>query len=162
MARRQKQLHPIVTVGNKIAKAVRSDKAEIRTGTTRPQPVPMSDIRGLRQQVWKEQGLLDVRYKTPASLITARQKCRQATAHECRLIRTIRKKLFLVQTSARFPPIEPDSWVTRPTPDMHILKWAAQGYNKPEWDQLVGGLNSLRHAKRRDACVLSSQYSRSE
>ena len=49
--RRQKQLNPIVTVGNKITKAVRSDKAEFRTGKTRPQPVPMSDIRGLRQQV---------------------------------------------------------------------------------------------------------------
>ena len=89
--RRQKQLNPIVTVGNKITKAVRSDKAEFRTRKTRPQPVPMSDIRGLRQQVWKEPGLLDVRYKTPASLITARQKCRQATAHECRLIRAIWK-----------------------------------------------------------------------
>ena len=65
--RRQKQLNPIVTVGNKITKAVRSDKAEFRTRKTRPQPVPMSDIRGLRQQVWKEPGLLDVRYKTPAS-----------------------------------------------------------------------------------------------
>ena len=32
----------------------------------------------------------------------------------------------------RFPPIEPDSWVTLPTPEMHILKWATQGYNKPE------------------------------
>ena len=42
------------------------------------------------------------------------------------------EKLFLVQTSACFPPIEPDSWVTRPTPEIHILKWAAQGYNKPE------------------------------
>ena len=42
------------------------------------------------------------------------------------------EKLFLVQTSARFPPIEPDSWVTRPTPEMHIQKWAAQGYNEPE------------------------------
>ena len=51
MARRQKQLNPIVTVGNKITKVVRSDKAEIRTGKIRPQPVPMSDIRGLRQQV---------------------------------------------------------------------------------------------------------------
>ena len=30
--RRQKQLNPIVTVGNKIRKAVRSDKAEFRTG----------------------------------------------------------------------------------------------------------------------------------
>ena len=49
--RRQKQLNPIVTVDNKITKAVRSDKAEFRTGKTRPQPVPMSDIRGLRQQV---------------------------------------------------------------------------------------------------------------
>ena len=49
--RRQKQLNPIVTVGNKITKAVRSDKAEFRTRKTRPQPVPMSDIRGLRQQV---------------------------------------------------------------------------------------------------------------
>ena len=38
-------------MGNKITKAVRSDKAEFRTGKTRPQPVPMSDIRGLRQQV---------------------------------------------------------------------------------------------------------------
>ena len=47
MARRQKQLNPTVTVGNKLL----SDKAEIRTGKTRPQPVPMSDIRGLRQQV---------------------------------------------------------------------------------------------------------------
>ena len=46
--RRQKQLNPIVTVGNKITKAVRSDKAEFRTGKTRSQPVPMSDIRGLR------------------------------------------------------------------------------------------------------------------
>ena len=44
-------------MGNKIIKAVRSDKAEFRTGKTRPQPVPMSDIRGLRQQVWKEPGL---------------------------------------------------------------------------------------------------------
>ena len=30
--RRQKQLNPIVTVGNKIPKAVRSDKAKFRTG----------------------------------------------------------------------------------------------------------------------------------
>ena len=30
--RRQKQLNPIVTVGDKITKAVRSDKAEFRTG----------------------------------------------------------------------------------------------------------------------------------
>ena len=30
--RRQKQLNPIVTVGNKIPKAVRSDKAEFRMG----------------------------------------------------------------------------------------------------------------------------------
>ena len=91
--RRQKQLNPIVTVGNKITKAVRSDKAEFRTGKTRPQPVPMRDIRGLQQQVWKEPGLLDVRYKTPASLIciTARQQCRQAIAHVCRLIRAIWK-----------------------------------------------------------------------
>ena len=44
--KRQKQLNPIVTVGNKITKAVRSDKVEFRTGNTRPQPVPMSDIRG--------------------------------------------------------------------------------------------------------------------
>ena len=51
MAQKAKQLNPIVTVGNKIAKAVRSDKVEFRTGKTRPQPVPMSDIRGLRQQV---------------------------------------------------------------------------------------------------------------
>ena len=51
MARGQKQLNPIVTMGNKITKAVRSDKAEFRTEKTRPQPVPMSDIRGLRQQV---------------------------------------------------------------------------------------------------------------
>ena len=29
---RHKQLNPIVTVGNKITKAVRSDKAEFRTG----------------------------------------------------------------------------------------------------------------------------------
>ena len=72
--RRQKQLNPIVTVGNKITKAVCSDKAKFMTGKTRPQPIPMSDIRGLRQQVWKEPGLLDVRYKTPASLITARQQ----------------------------------------------------------------------------------------
>ena len=35
-------------MGNKITKAVRSDKAEFRTGKTGPQPVPMSDIRGLR------------------------------------------------------------------------------------------------------------------
>ena len=49
--RRQKQLNPIVTVSNKITKAVRSDKAEFRTRKTRPQPVPMSDICGLRQQV---------------------------------------------------------------------------------------------------------------
>ena len=50
--RRQKQLNPIVTVGNKITKAaVRSDNAEFRTRKTRPQPVPMGDIRGLRQQV---------------------------------------------------------------------------------------------------------------
>ena len=89
--RRQKHLNLNVTVGNKITKAVRSDKAEFRTGKTRPQPVPMSDIRGMRQQVWKEPGLLDVRYKMPASLITARQQCRQATAHECRLIRAIWK-----------------------------------------------------------------------
>ena len=41
-------------MGNKITKAVRSDKAEFRTGKTRPQPVHMSDIRGLRQQVWEE------------------------------------------------------------------------------------------------------------
>ena len=78
---------------NKITKAVRSDKAEFRTGKTRPQPpmsVPMSDIRGLRQ-VWKEPGLLDVRYKTRASLITARQQCRQATAHEFRLIGAVWK-----------------------------------------------------------------------
>ena len=47
----KKQLNPIVTVGNKITKVVRSDKAEFRTGKNRPQPVPMSDIRGLRQQV---------------------------------------------------------------------------------------------------------------
>ena len=40
MARRQKQLNPIVTVGNKTTKAVRSDKAEFRTGKTRPQPIP--------------------------------------------------------------------------------------------------------------------------
>ena len=33
-------------MGNKITKAVRSDKVEFRTGNTRPQPVPMSDIRG--------------------------------------------------------------------------------------------------------------------
>ena len=91
MARGQKQLNPIVTMGNKITKAFRSDKAEFRTGKTRPQPLPMSDIRGLRQQVRKEPGLLDVRYKTPASLITARQQCRQATAHECRLIRAVWK-----------------------------------------------------------------------
>ena len=32
MARRQKQLNPIVTVGNKITKAVRSDKAEFQNG----------------------------------------------------------------------------------------------------------------------------------
>ena len=51
MARGQIQLNPIVTMGNKITKAVRSDKAEFRTEKNRPQPVPMSDIRGLRQQV---------------------------------------------------------------------------------------------------------------
>ena len=39
MARGQKQLNPIVTMGNKITKAVRSDKAEFRTGKTRPQPL---------------------------------------------------------------------------------------------------------------------------
>ena len=33
-------------MGNKITKAVRSDKAEFWTGKTRPQPVAMSDIRG--------------------------------------------------------------------------------------------------------------------
>ena len=84
-----KQLIPIVTVSNKITKAVRSDNAVFRTGKTRPQPVPMNDIRGLWQQVRKETRLLDVRYETPASLITARQQRRQATAHECRLIRAI-------------------------------------------------------------------------
>ena len=57
------------------------------TEKTWPQPVPMSDIRGLWQQVHKETGLLDVRNETPASLITARQQRRQATAHvECRLL----------------------------------------------------------------------------
>ena len=34
MARRQKQLNPIVTAGNKITKAVRSDKAEFKTEKT--------------------------------------------------------------------------------------------------------------------------------
>ena len=63
-------------MSNKITKAVRSDSAEFRTGKIRPQPVPMSDIRGLWQQVYKETGLLDVRYETPASLITARQQRR--------------------------------------------------------------------------------------
>ena len=38
--RRQKQLNPIVTVGNKITKAVRSDKAEFRTGKTLNLKVP--------------------------------------------------------------------------------------------------------------------------
>ena len=87
--RRQKQLSPIVTVSNEITKAVRSDNAVFTRGKTRPQPVPMSDIRGLWQQVCKEAGLLDVRYETPASLITARQQRRQATVHECRVIRPI-------------------------------------------------------------------------
>ena len=33
------------------------------------------------------------------------------------------EKLFLVQTSARFLlPIEPDSWATLPTPEMHIKR----------------------------------------
>ena len=59
-----KQLIPIVTVSNKITKAVRSENAVFRTGKARPQPVPMNDIRGLWQQVRKETGLLDVRYET--------------------------------------------------------------------------------------------------
>ena len=53
---------PIVTVSNKITKAVHSDNAVFRTGKARPQPVTMNDIRGLWQQVRKETGLLDVRY----------------------------------------------------------------------------------------------------
>ena len=40
MARRQKQLNPIVTVGNKITKAVCCDKAEFRTGKTPNLKVP--------------------------------------------------------------------------------------------------------------------------
>ena len=78
-------------MSNEITKAVHSDNAEFRTEQPRPQPVPMSDIRGLWQQVYKETGLLDLRNETPASLITARQQRRQATAHECRLIRAIWK-----------------------------------------------------------------------
>ena len=78
-------------MSNELTKVVRSDKAEFRTRKTRPQPIPMSDICGLWQQVCKEAGLLDVRYETPASIITARQQRRQATAHECRLIRAIWK-----------------------------------------------------------------------
>ena len=81
--RRQKQFSPIVTVSNEITKAARSDNAEFRMGKTGPQPVPMSDICGLWQQVCKEAGLLDARYETPASFITARQQCREATVHEC-------------------------------------------------------------------------------
>ena len=38
--RRQKQLNPIVTVCNKITKAVRSDKVEFRTRKTRVSHVP--------------------------------------------------------------------------------------------------------------------------
>ena len=49
MAQKAKTINPIVTAGNKITKAVRFDKAEFRTRKTRPQPVPMSDLRGLRQ-----------------------------------------------------------------------------------------------------------------
>ena len=56
------------SVSNEITKVVRSDNVEFRTGKTRPQPVPMSDISGLWQQVCKEAGLLDV--------ITARQQQR--------------------------------------------------------------------------------------
>ena len=67
-------------MSNEIAKAVRSDNAELRTGKTRPQPVPMIDIRGQWQQVYNETRLLDVRNETPASLITSRQQRRQATA----------------------------------------------------------------------------------
>ena len=76
-------------MSNEITKAVGSDNAEVRTWKTRPQPVPMSDIRGLWQQVYKEAGPLDVRYETSANLITARQQCRHATIHECRVIRPI-------------------------------------------------------------------------
>ena len=73
-------------MSNEITKAVGSDNAEFRTGKTRPQPVPMSDIRGLWQEVCKEAGPLDVGYETSANLIRARQQCRQATVHECRVI----------------------------------------------------------------------------
>lgn len=70
----QKQVSPAVTMSNEITKMVRSDNAEFRTGKTGPQPVAMSDNRGLWQQVCKEAGLLDVRYETPASLNTAGQQ----------------------------------------------------------------------------------------
>ena len=40
MARGQKQLNPIVTMGNKITKAVRSDKAEFRTEKPDLNPYP--------------------------------------------------------------------------------------------------------------------------
>ena len=53
--RRQKQLNPIVTVGNKIPKAVRSDKAEFRTGN------------------WGEQGclsMLGINHSTHRTLFT--------------------------------------------------------------------------------------------
>ena len=53
--------------------------------------LPMSDIRGLWQQVRKEAGLLDVRHEMLASLITTRQQHKQARVHECRLIRAIWK-----------------------------------------------------------------------
>ena len=78
-------------MSNEISKAVGSDNAEFRTGETRPQPAPMSDIRGLWQEVCKEARPLDVRYETSANLITARQQCRQATVHECRVIRSIKE-----------------------------------------------------------------------
>ena len=41
-------------MSNEITKAVRSENAEFRTGKIRPQPVAMSDNRGLWQQVCKE------------------------------------------------------------------------------------------------------------
>ena len=45
--RRQKQVSLIVTMSNEITKAVRSENAEFRTGKIRPQPVAMSDNRGV-------------------------------------------------------------------------------------------------------------------
>ena len=70
-------------MSNEITKAVRSDDAELRMGKTLIQPVAMSDNRGLWQQVFKEAGLLEVRYEPPVSLITARQQRRQATVQKC-------------------------------------------------------------------------------